>query len=180
MFGSIITAITVAAMLNTAENQTIGAEINNEITVTKVIKKANALTDVKNLVEFNTINLNLDVNVMIVAGNETDVIFDGDIEIADLIDLKIEGNTLDISAKEDKKAEFHNKTEGEKFTIIITVKELKGIVINGNGDIQCHDLVNTDNLDIEINGSGQVHTKSIDISVPAETAASKTTAVNTL
>ncbi|NOQ75670.1 MAG: hypothetical protein GQ574_26925 [Crocinitomix sp.] len=186
MLGSIFAAITVAAMLNTGENQTIGAETQNEITRTEVIKKEKVLNDnelglmgssnYESLGEFHSINLNLNVNVVVVAGNETDVIFDGDTEIASLVDITVEGKALKINAKEGGEAEFLSKMQDEKFTIIVTMKEVKGIVINGSGNIQCHDAVKTNKVAIEINGSGKVHTKLIDVSVPAETPSSVTTA----
>ncbi|MFT5823924.1 MAG: hypothetical protein ACI8ZM_005190 [Crocinitomix sp.] len=185
MLGSIVAAITLAAVLNTTGNQTNGTETQNEVTANKVIQKEKLFTEnavelmntnsLESLGEFQTINLNLNVNVMIVVGTETDVIFDGDTEIANLININVEGNVLDISAKSGMLEEFHSKTKDEKFTIIVTVKELTGIVINGNGNVHCHDAVNTDNLNIEINGSGRVHTKSIDVSVPAVEPSNTTT-----
>ena len=178
MLGSIFAAITVAAMLNIGENQTIGAETQNETRRVEVFKKEKVVNEnepsivcsnnFENLGEFHTINLNLNANVVVVAGNETDVIFDGDTKIASLVDIIVEGNTLIINPKLGKEEAFQN------------MKELKGVVINGNGNIHCHDAVKTNKVAIEINGSGKVHTKLIDVSVPAETPSNATTASNEL
>jgi hypothetical protein len=167
MLGSIFTAITFAAMLNTAENQTIVNDSQNDMNQTKLTQTAKASNTLQSIDDFHTINLNLNVNVVIVKGNETDVIFDGNAETAGLVDINIDEDVLEITAKAGMEEEFYNKIQDNKFTIIVTMKEVKSLVINGSGNIHCHDAVKMNKLNIEINGSGQVHTKSVNISVPS-------------
>jgi hypothetical protein len=166
MLGSIFTAITFAAMLNTAETQTIVSDSQSDMNQTKLTQTAKASNTTQSIDDFHTINLNLNVNVIIVEGNETDVIFDGDVQTASLVDINIKEDVLEITAKAGAEEEFYSKIEDKKFTIIVTMKEVKSLVINGSGNIHCHHAVKMNKLNIEINGSGQVHTPSVNISVP--------------
>ncbi len=171
MLATIITALSLSAMVNATpyQNQDVAS---NAKSMTQKVAVSNHNEGVN---EFHTIHLNLNVNVMIVAGDETEVLFDGNTETADLIDINVENNLLTIGVKDGDIKGFNSQVGEEDFTIIITMSELKGIVINGNGIVNCREEVMTKNLEVEINGAGEVHTENLDVLVPKESTTVKKT-----
>ena len=75
--------------------------------------------------------------------------------ILDWLDYKVEGNTLVIETKEKR------EIRAEKYDLVIQAPALKKLVVNGASDFNVGNLRSDGDLDIEINGAGDLDFDSI-------------------
>ena len=98
---------------------------------------------------FSGISLNISANVYLSQGETHRVRIEADENIKNKIITEVKDNVLIIKC--DKS--LHNSKD---IKIYVTMKELDLIKLNGSGDIICQDSFNSDNIAIEITGSGDI------------------------
>lgn len=101
--------------------------------------------------------------------DHTSITIKGPSDLVDLIVLEMDNNTLYVSQKPDTQTHvvssiknlFHSLKNGfEKEaiypTIYVTSPDLISVSLTGSGDFRCNNQLDTDNLNIELKGSGDV------------------------
>ncbi len=72
------------------------------------------------------------------------------------VETRVEGDALVISMKGTNKVMSFGWTNGDDVTVYVTSPDLVGIELNGSGDFKCKQLLDTDNLIVSLNGSGDI------------------------
>ena len=112
--------------------------------------------------EFNTISLNSDYKVTIRQSNTQEVIATADPEIWSATNIWVDNGTLhiDVKGNEGSKKNLLKKIE-DKITgtmeLSITMKNLRKIIVNGNGSVTAENSISSGILDVEMNGDGRVN-----------------------
>lgn len=109
-----------------------------------------------NIASFHSVNLNISANVIILKGDKSEVSFNGSEELESMLDMDVDNNVLSINVKREKQREFSKYSNQNGVDIYLTMVEVKDLIINGSGDIYSEDDVPSDELMIQINGSGDV------------------------
>lgn len=72
------------------------------------------------------------------------------------VETSVEGNKLVVCMKGSNKFINFGVPDADDVTIYVTSPDFLGIELRGSGDFECMQLLDTDNLDISLNGSGDV------------------------
>ncbi|MFT5822674.1 MAG: hypothetical protein ACI8ZM_003930 [Crocinitomix sp.] len=127
-----------------------------------VIPLGNCETGVEgNIASFHSVQLNISVNVKIVEGDNSKVSFNGDSRLEQMLETSVENEVLRINVKEGMRKEYAKYAHDNDVSINLTMSEVKSLVINGSGDIYSGDDIPSSDLDIQINGSGDVRLDKI-------------------
>lgn len=98
-------------------------------------------------------------------GSKTSVVVKADKAIANDIKTTISGNTLSISYKGGStRLGFgfnSNINIGDAMKIYVTSPDITGVILQGSGDFICENKIDTDNMDIQLKGSGDINIGSI-------------------
>lgn len=98
-------------------------------------------------------------------GTERSVVVKADRAIIDDIKTEVAGNTLSISYNGgNTKFGFAfngNVNVGDVMKIYVTSPDITGVMLTGSGDFICEKAIDTDNMDIQLKGSGDVSIHSI-------------------
>ncbi len=114
--------------------------------------------ETRNVSAFSAISLSLSANVYLSQGNQQKVEIEGDKEMLEKIEMKADGNTLEIKTKEDC---FSNPG---KINIYIVVPEIKRLILKGSGKIISQTPFKTDGLIINVSGSGTIKIQKLEVS----------------
>ena len=101
------------------------------------------------LAEFNSFMVGCSADVELKQGDVQQVILVGESNILDLFNTKVKDGMWHIDTEK-----CFQSNKGLK--VMITVKDLAMIKINGSGDVRSKSLIKTKDLTIDINGSGDV------------------------
>ena len=74
--------------------------------------------------------------------------------VLDQVETRVEGNKLIIRMNNTGNIVDFNSTDG--VTVYVTSPDFLGVMLKGSGNFECKHLLDTDNLDIELRGSGDV------------------------
>lgn len=76
------------------------------------------------------------------------------------VQTRIEGNCLVVSVKNNKVFSF-SAIKNDEITVYVTSPDLIGVEVHGSGDFECKTLLDTDNMEISLRGSGDVNFSDI-------------------
>ncbi|MGB0429858.1 MAG: head GIN domain-containing protein [Bacteroidia bacterium] len=101
---------------------------------------------------FESIEIESSIDVELIQDTANFAIISGDDNIIDLVSTRVIGSRLVIEYRND----VNCVRPTQKTVMQLHFTQIKEIVIDGSGDIYGLDTVNTERLDIKINGSGNV------------------------
>lgn len=78
------------------------------------------------------------------------------VDIVKDVETRVEGNKLVINMKGENRVVNFGVTDGDDVTVYVTSPDFIGIELKGSGDFDCKQLLDTDNLDIVLRGSGDI------------------------
>jgi hypothetical protein len=107
------------------------------------------IKETRDVSSFSSISLTMAADVYLTQGPVQKVEIEGDKNAIAEIETKVEGGKLKIETKD-----FHGNTG--KITLYITVPEINGLSVSGSGDIKSQSPVKTDELDMNVSGSGSI------------------------
>lgn len=110
---------------------------------------------------FHSVHLNISANVKIFKGDKPNVSFNGDTRLEELLEMSVENQVLRINVKDGMDREFQKYSRNQNVYIHLTMTEVKKLVINGSGDIYSGDDIPSNDLQVHINGSGDVRLDKI-------------------
>ena len=98
---------------------------------------------------YDEISVTGSFNVELVTGKEGNITINGDENIINHIITEVEGSTLKIHFEKNKNYSYNSK-------LIITVpfEEISAVSLTGSGSIQTKDVINAENFEIKLAGSG--------------------------
>ena len=102
------------------------------------------------LKDFDQIVINGHADVSFTQSDEYEVTVQTQENILEWLDYKVEGTTLVIEAKDKR------EIRAEKYDLVIQAPALKKLVVNGASDFNVGSLRSEEDLDIEINGAGDL------------------------
>lgn len=74
----------------------------------------------------------------------------------DDVETRVEGNRLIVRMKGTGKIVNFGVSDGDQVTVYVTSPDLIGVDLRGSGDFSCEKHLDTDQLDIKLNGSGDI------------------------
>jgi hypothetical protein len=108
------------------------------------------VTQTIDMQEFNSINLSIDANVIITKDDAQSVVIEAQQNIINNIRTNVNNDTWDIHYE--RNVDFH-----ENVTIYINMRNIKRLSITGSGNISTEDEFDSENVDLEITGSGSIY-----------------------
>ena len=102
------------------------------------------------LTGFDAIEINGHADVQFNQSSVYEVTVKTQENILEWLDYKVDGTTLIIETKE------HREIRAERYDLVIQAPSLKKLVVNGASDFEIPNLRTEDDLDIEINGAGDL------------------------
>ena len=76
------------------------------------------------------------------------------------VETRVEGNCLVVSLKDNRVFSF-SAIKNDEITVYVTSPDLIGVEVQGSGDFECKTLLDTDNMEISLRGSGDVNFSDI-------------------
>ena len=114
---------------------------------------------------FDKISLTGNIDVIFSQGSKTSVVIVGNRKDIDKVEAEVKGSTLFISTKTEKKNVGGVTVKSTKFIdevkVKVTSKSLKDVKITGNGDFKATTDIKTDNLNLNVSGSGDMEFKKV-------------------
>ena len=74
----------------------------------------------------------------------------------DDVETIVEGNQLIVRMKSVGKVVHFGVSDGDQVTVYVTSPDLIGVDLRGSGDFSCENHLDTDQLDVKLNGSGDI------------------------
>ena len=81
---------------------------------------------------------------------------DAPVEVLKKVETLVDGDKLVVRMKGDGNLINFGVADSENVTVYVTSPDFLGITLKGSGDFECLHLLDTDNLDIVLNGSGDI------------------------
>lgn len=78
------------------------------------------------------------------------------VEVINDVETLVEGNVLKIRMKDEGKFLRFRLSDNDDVTVYVSSPDFLGVSLQGSGDFLCQGLLDTDNLDIEVQGSGDI------------------------
>ena len=103
---------------------------------------------------FERIRLLGSPNVKYVQGKTCSVKVKASKKIIKNVQTYVEGDCLIISLRDNR---FFSFNSGSDVTVYVTSPDLIGVEVQGSGDFECRRLLDTDNMEITLRGSGDVN-----------------------
>lgn len=114
---------------------------------------------------FDKISLTGNIDVIFSQGSKTSVVIVGNRKDIDKVEAEVKGSTLFISTKTEKKNVGGVTVKSTKFIdevkVKVASKDLKEVKITGNGDFKATTDIKTDNLNLNVSGSGDMEFKKV-------------------
>ena len=76
------------------------------------------------------------------------------------VETRVEGNCLVVSLKDNRMFSF-GTIKDDEIIVYVTSPDLIGVEVQGSGDFECKTLLDTDNMEISLRGSGDVNFSDI-------------------
>lgn len=120
------------------------------------------ITENRNIKDFDKIYIEGCPTVYYVQGSKPCVEVKADKAIISNIKTIVEGNTLSISYKNKSYGGFSfNENIDNAMTIYVTSPDITGIILEGSGEFISEKKIDTDNMNIQLKGSGDININSI-------------------
>lgn len=148
MKNSLCTLAIAALLISAAE---ISSAAGTVVTITKSKKIAD---DERNVSGFRGISSSGSFDVKITMGSKESLRLEGDDDVINDIETKVENGILKIRNK--KQGNWNWRSVRSKVTIYITAKSLNSITLSGSGDISVSGVVKASNLTNILSGSGSI------------------------
>jgi hypothetical protein len=100
--------------------------------------------------DFDAVSLAFSGDVFITQGSPKKVEIEADKSSMEVIETKIDGNTLVLKTRNG-----HWGDQGE-INVYITMPDVSGLSVSGSGDMICKTPIHTDEIKLEVSGSGSV------------------------
>lgn len=113
-------------------------------------------TITRDLPAFRSVSLSISADVLISQGSQQKVEIEADENVIDIIETNVRGDDLVI-----KTENFFWRNIG-KVRIYVTVPELNGLQVSGSGDIVAQTPIITDEIDLNISGSGSIQIEELE------------------
>ena len=81
---------------------------------------------------------------------------DAPVEVLKKVETRVDGNKLVVRMKGDGKWINFGVADSRNVTVYVTSPDFLGIMLKGSGDFECQRLLDTDNLEISLQGSGDI------------------------
>lgn len=107
--------------------------------------------ETRNLGYFDEIGLAIPANLYLTQGSKNEVVIEADEDLLEKIETEVRGSSLNIQFEK-----WYNYRGVGSINIYITVKELKGLLVTGSGDIIAKSAIESDKLSFIVSGSGSV------------------------
>jgi hypothetical protein len=111
-----------------------------------------ARTDQRDVEKFEELSLMGGMDAVVTIGDQQSVTIEADDNVLPIIETKVEDGKLIVVPTENYRAKTPVK-------LTITVPQLKGVAINGSGDVDVNGLNGASSFAVAINGSGDVTAK---------------------
>ncbi len=115
-------------------------------------------TENRNIESFDAINLSLNAIVKYTQESKTSISIEAQENLLPFIDTKVENNTLYIEPKDCDCVD-----SDDQIIIYLSSPSLKDISLAGSGDFLAEGLVNSEDLNMDIAGSGSIELKNLNV-----------------
>ena len=105
---------------------------------------------------FERIELLGSLDVKYAQADSFSVRVDAPVEVLNDVETYVTGNKLVVKMKGEGKFLNLGVSDADGVTVFVTSPDFLGIELKGSGDFESNGLVDTDNLDITLNGSGDI------------------------
>ena len=78
------------------------------------------------------------------------------VEVLKKVETRVDGNKLVVKMKGDGNFINFGVADSRNVTVYVTSPDFLGIMLKGSGDFECQRLLDTDNLEISLQGSGDI------------------------
>lgn len=112
--------------------------------------------ETRSIVGFERIELLGSLDVKYMQADSFSVKVDAPVDVIKDVETRVEGNTLRINMKGEGNVVNFGVSDSQDVTVYVTSPDFLGITLRGSGDFECQRLLDTDNLDIVLNGSGDI------------------------
>jgi hypothetical protein len=102
--------------------------------------------------EFSEIELGLPADLFLKQGQKNEVVIEADPEDLEDIETRISRDRLSIKFERS----FYWSRGGRNIKVYVTMKDIKGLAVSGSGSITAEGIINTEDLYINISGSGEL------------------------
>ncbi|MEO6302516.1 MAG: DUF2807 domain-containing protein, partial [Bacteroidia bacterium] len=116
--------------------------------------KGNNVTETRDANGYDKIELKTDADVLYAQDSTYYIEVNGQKNILDVLDTKIDGSTLIIDLRK-------NVWKHHKITVIVHSPQINSLSISGSGDIKVQNNLNTTNMNLNISGSGNISVPSL-------------------
>lgn len=110
----------------------------------------------RQLVGFNRIVQLGSIDVKYMQADTFSVKVDAPVDVLRDVEIRENGEKLTIRMKGEGKLFNLGVSDSKDVTVYVTSPDFLGIELKGSGDFECKQLLDTDNLDIVLNGSGDI------------------------
>jgi hypothetical protein len=125
------------------------------VSCTTPVMSGETVKETRDVSPFSSINLAISADVYLTQGAVQKVEIEGDKGSLQEIETSVSDETLKIKTKD----YFHGNFG--KISIYITVPEIHTLSVSGSGDITAQSSVKTNELDLNVSGSGSIHFKEL-------------------
>jgi hypothetical protein len=127
------------------------------LTIATSVSFAGSQSDVKetrNVSGFTKVSFGVAGNLYITLGSEFKVVIEGEKRYVEEVITEVSSGKLVIKTDNWK---ISNWRMNEKVDVYITMPELNGLGVSGSGKAQVKDAIKTNNLNLSVSGSGNIH-----------------------
>lgn len=122
-------------------------------------------TETRELSDITKVQMDIDADVTIVRGKRSSVKITAEENLLSLIETNSSGEKLRIESS-------HCYSASSPVKIEVVVTDLRSVVLDGSGTIIIPDTIMTDNIKLELNGSGEIKARLVAASIKSELAGS--------
>jgi hypothetical protein len=110
----------------------------------------------RNVSGFAQISFRTSGKLYLKQGATNSVELEGDKEILEKIETKVDGDKLVIGFKDEDKWFNWREWDNDKITAYVTIKEVKGLFVSGSGDLIAQTKITGSGMDLKVSGSGNL------------------------
>ena len=108
-----------------------------------------------NVARFSKVEMYTSADVKFVQGTRTSVRVVGNADLVDNLTIEQSRGCLALKSKGGRTLTWGNRRKSQ-LTVYVSSPRLDGVKIIGSGDFDANGYIDTDNLDVQVNGSGDV------------------------
>lgn len=127
----------------------------------RFINSTSQVEEQRSLKGFERIELLGSLDVRYQQGDSFSVKVQAPSEVIKDVVTRVEGNVLKVNMKGSNTFFHFGISDSDDVVVYVTSPDFLGISLRGSGDFECNGLLDTDNLDIELQGSGDISFENI-------------------